>query len=463
MAAPDGEYRWDWLDERLLRLRDLGLTPIAGLLHHGSGPRSTSLLDPLFPEKFALYAGHFAERYPWIEDYTPINEPLTTARFSCLYGIWYPHARDDRAFVRAMVNQTRATILAMRAIRAVNPRARLIQTEDMGRCQSTPPLEYQRDFENARRWLSLDLLQGRIDPLLAPYLEAHGLTGAEIGWLRENAVAPDVVGLNHYLLSNRFLDHRLELYPEHFHGGNGRDRYADVGAVDTPHAPLVEPASIFMEAWERYRLPVAATEVHVRGHRESQMRWLKEIWQSALEARAQGAEFVAVTAWSLLGTYDWDSLCTQSNMFYEPGVFDLRGGHPRPTALAKLVRTLASEGNVQHPVFENTKPILITVDNEAMGRAVSRVFEERKMNFRLITGAEMDLKCPVAVQGMFASYDPWAIVATGTDAPGFTQACADRRLPLISVARECSEEQLPHEIHSGLDRLLDDLYEGVAQ
>jgi hypothetical protein len=150
-------------------------------------------------------------------------------------------------------------------------------------------------------------------------------------------------------------------------------------------------------------------------------------------------------------------------MFYEPGVFDLRGGSPRPTALAKLVRELARTGDVQHPVLENTKPILITVDNEAMGRAVSRVFEERKMNFRLITGAEMDLQCPVAIQGVFANYDPWAIFATGTDTPGIAQACADRRLPLISVAQECSEEQLPHEIHSGLDRLLDDLYEGVAQ
>ena len=26
-------------------------------------------------------------RYPWIDAYTPVNEPLTTARFSGLYGI----------------------------------------------------------------------------------------------------------------------------------------------------------------------------------------------------------------------------------------------------------------------------------------------------------------------------------------------------------------------------------------
>src|SRR5687768_14894417 len=40
-------------DRRLARLREAGLEPIAGLLHHGSGPRYTSLLDPNFPRKLA--------------------------------------------------------------------------------------------------------------------------------------------------------------------------------------------------------------------------------------------------------------------------------------------------------------------------------------------------------------------------------------------------------------------------
>ena len=35
------------------------------------------------------------------------NEPLTTARFSALYGAWYPHAKDDALFSRAVVNRGR--------------------------------------------------------------------------------------------------------------------------------------------------------------------------------------------------------------------------------------------------------------------------------------------------------------------------------------------------------------------
>ena len=38
-----------------------------------------------------------AERDPWVEGWTPINEPLTAARFSALYGLWYPRRRRDTA------------------------------------------------------------------------------------------------------------------------------------------------------------------------------------------------------------------------------------------------------------------------------------------------------------------------------------------------------------------------------
>ena len=71
---------WSWLDSRLPRLRELRVTPIAGLVHHGSGPRHTSLVHPGFAPGLAQYAGAVARRYPWLEWYTPVNEPLTTAR-----------------------------------------------------------------------------------------------------------------------------------------------------------------------------------------------------------------------------------------------------------------------------------------------------------------------------------------------------------------------------------------------
>src|SRR4051794_18884647 len=63
---------WSWTDERLRCLRALGIRPIAALLHHGSGPAYTSLLDPAFPVKLARFAGAVARRYRWLSDFTPV-------------------------------------------------------------------------------------------------------------------------------------------------------------------------------------------------------------------------------------------------------------------------------------------------------------------------------------------------------------------------------------------------------
>src|SRR3954453_2528138 len=234
-TAPNGVAGadWRWPDARLTRARELGLRPIVGLVHHGSGPSDTSLLDEAFPERLAEYARAVAERYPWVTHYPPVNEPLTTARFSGIYGIWYPHRRDDRAFVQMVLNQCRASILAMRAIREVVPEARWVQTEDLGRTYSTPLLAYQADFDNDRRWLSLDLLTGRLAPddRMWRYLRDHGIAESTLAWFVANGQAPDVIGINHYVTSNRYLDSALHGYPEESWGGNGRHQYADVAAV----------------------------------------------------------------------------------------------------------------------------------------------------------------------------------------------------------------------------------------
>src|SRR5947209_19600398 len=216
-TAPEGPETadWSWADERLLRLRALGIRPIVGLVHHGSGPRHTSLVDPSFAEGLARFAGAVAERYPWLPCYTPVNEPLTTARFSGLYGHWYPHGRDYATFAQALLTECRATVLAMAAIRRVNPEAQLVQTEDLGKTFSTPALAYQAEFENERRWLSFDLLCGRVDrdhPLWS-YLRWVGVEEAEILWFQEHPCSPDLLGINHYITSQRFLDERLQRYP----------------------------------------------------------------------------------------------------------------------------------------------------------------------------------------------------------------------------------------------------------
>src|ERR1700759_792297 len=135
-ADKNKKINWQWADRQLSTIRNLGMTPIVGLVHHGSGPTFTNLLDPEFPYMLASYAYEVASRYPWIKYYTPVNEPLTTARFSGLYGLWYPHHTPETSFYRMLLNELKATVLCMKAIRSINPSAQLIQTEDLGKSHS---------------------------------------------------------------------------------------------------------------------------------------------------------------------------------------------------------------------------------------------------------------------------------------------------------------------------------------
>ena len=192
----------------------------------------------------------------------------------------------------------------MRAVRRVRPDARLVQTEDLGKTYGTPALRYQVDFENERRWLSFDLLSGRVDrahPMWS-YLRWAEVPEGEVGWFLDNPCPPDLFGINHYVTSERFLDTRLGRYPPHTHGGNGRHDYADVEAVRV--GSVEGPGGVLREAWRRYGRPLAVTEAHLACTREEQMRWLLEVWRAAGAVRAEGADIRAVTVWSLLGAYD---------------------------------------------------------------------------------------------------------------------------------------------------------------
>lgn len=337
---------WATFDRLLGDMRELGLRPIAGLLHHGSGPKSTDLLDPGFPEKLAAYALTVAERYPFLIDYTPVNEPQTTSRFSCLYGHWYPHHRSLASYVRALYHQLKGIALSMQAIRSVQPAARLIHTEDGGVTFATPQLEEYRAERELRRWLGTDLLCGRVDRGHAAFafLREHGLGEDEILWFAEHPCPPAVLGLNYYVTSDRYLDHRLELYPPHFAGGDSAvEPLVDIEAIRVRPEGIAGIGAILQAAWQRYGLPVAITEAHLGGSPEDQVRWLDEVWRAAEAARRDGAEVRAVAVWALLGSWNWANLCTADAGIYEPGVFDLRDGTrtPRAGVLADLVQELA--------------------------------------------------------------------------------------------------------------------------
>lgn len=444
---------WSWADERLERLRALGICPIVGFVHHGSGPLHTSLVDPGFPEKLAAYAAAFAERYPWIEYFTPVNEPLTTARFSGLYGLWYPHGRDNATFATTLINQCKAVVLSMQVIRKKIPGAKLVQTEDLCKIQSTPLLAYQAEFENERRWLSLDLLCGRVKPghRMWDVLLSYHISPETLTWFIDNACPPSIMGINHYVTSNRFLDENLHLYPEHCHGGNARHRYADLEAVRVPYAEPFSLNALLKEVWNRYKLPVAVTEVHLGGHREEQLRWLKECWETAVQLHKEHVDIKAITVWSLLGAFDWNSLVTRNDHCYESGVFDIRANTVRPTALSTMISQLIANKSFDHPVLTmpgfwkrndrfvvqhhhahelvlsdndtemperddlfdfNTAPVMILGTEDTFSECFSLHCKSRAIHYVTLSREEVNLEDAVATQCMIEQFNPWAVILT---------------------------------------------------
>lgn len=487
--TPD-QTEWRWCDGRLGRLRELGIRVIAGLVHHGSGPRYTNLLADDFATGLARHARRVAERYPQIGDWTPVNEPLTTARFSALYGHWYPHHRDERSFWLALLNQIDGTRLAMREVRCVDAGARLVQTEDLGRTYATAALRDQAAFDNVRRWMSWDLLCGRVGPSHPMWQRLCGFGfGDRLRRIADDPCPPDIVGVNHYLTSDRFLDHRIDRYPGRTRGTNGSRIFADIEGIRALQPPPAGLAGVMREAWARYGIPLAVTEVHVGCTREEQMRWTSQAWHLAGVLRADGIDVRAITSWALLGSHGWNTLLTAPG-HYEPGAFDVRNGSPRPTALAALLRSLATRDDApphavlagegwwarpirlhhapvprpaaareqsvaRRPAGEaGVPPILITGGNGTLGSALGAACRHRDIGHVLTTRETLDLTDPAGIAASLETYRPWVVInaagwtrideaerdpagcfaANSRGAALLAQLCAERNIPTISFS-----------------------------
>jgi dTDP-4-dehydrorhamnose reductase len=116
---------------------------------------------------------------------------------------------------------------------------------------------------------------------------------------------------------------------------------------------LTGARNILIQAWNRYGVPVAITEAHLGCTSDEQVRWLAEIWTQAEQACLAGADVRAVTTWGLLGLYNWSNLCTRDIGDYEPGVFNVSSGTPRPTAVTALVKQIIRGQPLTHVALQS--------------------------------------------------------------------------------------------------------------
>jgi dTDP-4-dehydrorhamnose reductase len=259
-----------------------------------------------------------------------------------------------------------------------------------------------------------------------------------LNFFQENVCEPEVIGFNYYITSERYIDEKIHLYPQHTHGGNGQHTYADVEAVRVELEQETGLEVLLSEAWQRYQKTIAITEVHLHCHREEQLRWFQYVWNTCTQLKQRGIDIKGVTAWAILGSYGWNKLLTQPNGEYEPGVFDLRGGYPRPTALSSHIKNLTSEVQTCHPLTNNegwwqrsnrflfevqgstvqsgisskrkSQPLLIIGKRGTLGKAFAKVCIQRSIDYVLLSRKDCDIALPETIEKVINKYKPWAII-----------------------------------------------------
>ncbi len=310
-----GEWDWDWIDGPLNLMRRLGMRPILDPLHHVSFPDwlQNGFANPEFPKFYTRFVRKVAERYPWVDRYTVVNEPLPTTILCAQMGAWYPHQRSDADFVSMAVNVARAICLASAQLRELN---RGIELVHIDACEHHQALDSESEpwveHANHRRFLYHDLILGKIDgshPLL-PYLRKYGFDTDQQHWLRDHQAEFDVLGLDYYAHSE--IDWRW----------NALEKRAVINFPCERPRGFAEVAGDFVR---RFRVPILLSETNVGGTPTDRLTWLKFMEQQA-EELSRVSDFRGFCWFPSIDATDWSSLCTEARLELSPmGIWSLEG------------------------------------------------------------------------------------------------------------------------------------------
>lgn len=318
-------FDWSFSDAALAEIKTRGIIPIVDLCHFGVPDWIGTFQNTDFPTLFAGYARAFAQRYPHIQLYTPVNEMMICALFSASLGWWNEQLSDDRSFVTALKNIVKANILAMQEILAVRPDAIFIQSESSEYYHAVcPSVLDQASFLNEQRFLAFDLNYGKdVTARMYQYLMDNGMTKDEYHFFREQAIPSHCVMGNDYYNTN---EHRVLASGEICYCG-------EVFGYD----------EITQQYFSRYGLPVMHTETnYAQGASGTDaVDWLWKQWANLLCVRAHGVPILGFTWYSLTDQVDWDTaLREQNRRVNELGLFDLdRNIRPVGLAYKELIAT----------------------------------------------------------------------------------------------------------------------------
>jgi hypothetical protein len=269
--APE-RFDWEPWDEPLARMRALRIRPIACLCDAGMPSWISGAHDVAFPVLFAEYARAFAQRYPWITEYTPIRDVAGFARREATHA---DGSVDEARYARALRNLCMGHELAVEAILAERPGATIVHAERAEHTHAAGAAARPvAERANARRFAPLDLVTGReLAPGVAGWLSTRGFTSHDLAFFRERR-APE----------QRWLG--LEYVPSNERRVTATER---VSAVRSRHGFRV----LATEYWRRYRMPLFHAGTHA--DTRSGAAWLRRQWEEVVALRAGGVPVLGFT------------------------------------------------------------------------------------------------------------------------------------------------------------------------
>lgn len=321
-------FDWEHADAVFGYLREHDIIPIAELCRFGVPDWVGDFQNPEFPRLFARYARAFAERYPWVQLYTPISTIFLTAFASARVGVYNEALSDDRSFVTALKHMCAANVMAMLEILELRPDAIFIQSERASYYHADSPQAIgPAETLNAMRFLALDLIYGhRVDSGMYEYLTDNGLTRAEYQFFMETRLSRHcVLGTDYYPSNERRVT------------ADGQRR---------PAGETLGYDDIVTQYYQRYRLPVMHTETSAPEELTSgeAVHWLWKEWANAVRVRNNGVPLVGFTWFPLIDQVDWTEIGRQPRQgpvgqIHPVGLYDLdRKRRPVGDAYRQLIR-----------------------------------------------------------------------------------------------------------------------------
>ena len=312
-----GRYDWDYIDPQMEELRELGPEPIIDLCHFGVPSWLGSFQNPDLGRALSEYASAFAERFPWVRFYTPVNEMYVSARLSALDGLWNEQLSDEGAYVRAAWNLADASIRISDAILDRRSDAVFINSESSEfyqPCCPDPEIQDIADSANERRFLPLDLIFAHpLGDKMHELLCAYGISRDDIDTIgRREVPRRSILGVDYYEWNERLIDRegRPQALGELFGWYVIADQY-----------------------WQRYRRPMMHTETN-RADSDGAARWLWRQWHNVQLLAKAGVPLVGFTWYSVTDQIDWSIAMSEAVGLVDPvGLFDLNR-EPRVVGLA---------------------------------------------------------------------------------------------------------------------------------